>query len=433
MRILVLGAYGLIGEPVTRALVAAGHGVTGLGRTIAAAERRHRDVSWLAADIAGLLSPDDWGPLLERSRAEAIVNSAGALQSGLRDDVAAVQSAAMVALFEAAARHGVRRFVQISAGRASPDADTLFMRSKGEADVALSQSDLDWVILRPGLVLAPQAYGGTAVLRALAGFPIVLPVAYADCPLQTVSVADVADAVVRAVEGRVETRATYDLVEDAAPTVGDVVGEMRAWLGLRPAPVVAVPASLVGAVSWVADGLSWLGWRSPLRSTAVRELSAGVVGDPEPWRRQTGASLRALAVSLRDMPASLQERWFARAFVFKPIAIATLSLFWLTTGVIALADPGRAADVLISRGVGEASALAAVIGGAAVDLALGLGILWRSASAWAAAGMIAVTAIYLAAGSILAPDIWLDPLGAYVKAVPCAVLALAVLAFEGDR
>ncbi len=34
-------------------------------------------------------------------------------------------------------------------------------------------SGLDWIILRPGLVFRPTAFGGTAMLRGLAGFPLV--------------------------------------------------------------------------------------------------------------------------------------------------------------------------------------------------------------------------------------------------------------------
>ena len=66
------------------------------------------------------------------------------------------------------------------------------MRSKGDADAALCSSALDWVVLRPGLVLSPDAYGGTALLRAMAGMPWVQPIAFSGRPIQTVSVDDVA-------------------------------------------------------------------------------------------------------------------------------------------------------------------------------------------------------------------------------------------------
>ena len=433
MRILVLGGYGLIGSHVVRRLIDAGYDVAGLGRGTARAERREPSVIWIAADLGALTSAAAWAPVLARSRPVAIVNCAGALQDGARDDVSRVQSDAMRALYEAAAAAGVTRVIQISAPRADPKRDTAFMRSKGEADAALSASALDWVILRPGLVLSPEAYGGSALLRALAAVPLVQPVAFADCLVQTVSADDVADAVVQVLDGKIETRRVYDLVEDHAHSLGDILDKMRAWLGIAPAPVVYVPSRLIYAVARVADGLGWLGWRSPLRTTAISELSNGVTGDPAPWRAQSKRALSSLETTLRHMPSTVQERWYARAFLFKPVAIAALSLFWLASGVIALFDVGRAASVLTSRGGDGALASIMVIGGAIIDIMLGLAILRRTSMPWAAMGMIAVTLAYLIGGTLLAPGLWLDPLGPLVKAIPGIALALGVLALAEDR
>ncbi len=68
-----------------------------------------------------------------------------------------------------------RRIIHISAIGASTDGPTAFARTKAQADAHLASLDLDWVILRPTLVLAPAAYGGTAMLRGLAGLPWVVP------------------------------------------------------------------------------------------------------------------------------------------------------------------------------------------------------------------------------------------------------------------
>jgi hypothetical protein len=52
----------------------------------------------------------------------------------------------------------------------------------------------------------------------------------------------------------------------------------------------------------------------------------------------------------------------------------------------------------------------------------------------AAAIAMALTALaYLVAGSIVAPGLWLDPLGPFVKIIPCIVLALAAAAMLEER
>lgn len=433
MRVLVLGAYGLIGEAVARRLLADGHHVAGLGRDTVRASRRLPQIQWIAADLAGLTRAGDWLPLLEKIGAEAIVNCAGALQNGARDDVARVQSAAMRALYDAAPRTGVTRVIQISAPRADDGADTTFMRTKGEADAALAATSLDWIILRPGLVIGPQAYGGTALLRALASVPLVQPALGGMGAIQTVALTDVADAVARAVRGDIPVHATYDLVEDEAHSLDEVARAMRHWLGWSDAPGPMVPAWAVALGARIGDALGWLGWRPPLRTTAIRELQAGVTGDPGPWRAATGAPLSSLSATLAAMPSTVQERWFARSFLLKPAVIATLSAFWLITGIVTLLDPEAAARVLTLRGLPHGLATSFAVGGALVDIALGLAMLWRPAMMAAAQGMIVVTLAYLAGGTLLAPDLWADPLGPLVKAVPAMLLAVVALAWTEDR
>ena len=433
MRVLVLGAYGLIGTHILIRLRSAGHEVVGLGRDTRQASRRFPEVEWITADLSRLLTAEDWVPILVRARCRAIVNAAGALQDGARDSVANVQSRSMRVLYGLARAHGADRFVQVSATRAQPDAGTNFMRTKAEADRALAASDLDWVILRPGLVLSPEAYGGTALLRALAAMPIVVPIAFAETPVQTIAGDDVAEAVLSAIEGSVPARRIYDLVEDTPHSLRTVQRRLRAWLGLAPAREWEVPAMVVRCVALIADGLGWLGWRSPFRSTAVAELQAGIRGDGTEWRRAGGHVLKPLDATLRALPSTVQERWFARAFLLKPLAIAVLAAFWIVTGVVALAFPDQATGVLSSRGVGDWTAGAIVVGGGIVDIALGLAILVRSTTTRAALGMILVTAAYLLGASVLAPGLWLDPLGPLLKALPAVLPALLVLALDGER
>jgi len=426
MRVLVLGGYGLIGSHVVRRL-------RDTGRNVERARRRHTDVEWVRADLRHLDTSDAWSGVLTAARCQAIVNCVGVLQDGMRDDVQAVQARSIRALVAAAQAYGIVRFVQISAPRAGPEADTKFMRTKGEADAALATSGLDWAVLRPGLVLSHEAYGGTALLRALAACPLVQPLAYEDALIQTVAVDDIATAVLRCLEGRVALQRTYDLVEDDPHTLAAIVSQLRSWLGVAPAPVVVLPNVAARVVAFIADAVGWLGWRSPLRSTALREIAAGVLGDPEPWRREAGGSLASLESTLRAMPATTQERWFARFYTLKPLIIGTLSLFWLATAIITWANPAAAISVLSARGVDEGAASVLVHAGAVVDAALGLAILHRGLARSAAIAMIIVTIAYLLGATIWASDLWADPLGPLVKAIPAMVLALVALALDGDR
>jgi uncharacterized protein YbjT (DUF2867 family) len=432
-RILVLGAYGLIGGAVADRLAAAGHAVTGLGRSVAAARVARPHIGWVAQDIAACTRAEDWAPLI--AGMDVVVNCAGALQDGPRDDVRAVQETAMLALWQACAAAGTRRVVQVSAAGATGDAPTEFMRSKARADAALAGLDLDWVVLRPGLVWAPTAYGGTALLRALAAWPgrLPLPLPHAGAAVQTVSVDDVAGAACAAAEGRIPLRRAFDLVESGRHSLATVVAMLRGWSGRAPMHILPAPAWVARLAGWVCDGLGRLGWRAPLRSTAVAELARGVVGDPAPWAAATGQALAPLADTLRRQPATAQDRWFGRLWLLRPVLIGGLAVFWLVSGAIALARPEAAVAVLTARDVPALPAWTLVLGGAAVDLALGALVLLRRTMPAAAAGMIAVSAGYLLGGSILAPDLWADPLGPLVKVLPAMLPAAVLLAVAEDR
>lgn len=433
MRILVLGGYGLIGQAVVRRLLDDGHEVFALGRDTRSASRRMPKARWVEADLARFTTATPWLALLAETRVEAVVNAAGALQDGSRDDVVALQSTAMRTLYGAAAERAVWRFVQISATRAAASADTAFMRSKGEADAALMASPLEWTILRPGLVISREAFGGTALLRALAAVPLVQPLAFADRPVQTVSVDDVAAAVAAAVTGELPSRKTYDLVEDQPRSLRYVVLRLRAWLGFRTAAVVHLPEPVVRAAARVADALGRLGWRSPLRTTALTELSAGITGDPSLWRATRGRPLAALGETLAAMPATVQDRWFARIWLMKPLVIVTLALFWIASGVVGFASLDAAADMLARHGVPLPAAGSLVALGSLADLAVGLACCVRRTMPLAVKGMVALTLVYLAGASILAPELWADPLGPLVKTIPALALALVALAIWDER
>src|SRR5262245_4628625 len=148
MRVLVTGAYGLIGAAIVVRLHQDGHEVVGAGRSVAEAARRYPFIRWVTADFGRLTEPEAWQPLL--AGIDAVVNCAGALQSGPRDDLHRVHVAAPLALFAACEQFGPRRLIHISAIGADRAGPTEFAQGKGEADAALAASALDWLILRPG-------------------------------------------------------------------------------------------------------------------------------------------------------------------------------------------------------------------------------------------------------------------------------------------
>jgi hypothetical protein len=72
-------------------------------------------------------------------------------------------------------------------------------------------------------------------------------------------------------------------------------------------------------------------------------------------------------------------------------------------------------------------------GGAIVDVILGIGVAIRGSARMALIGMLMVSGLYLLLGTILAPALWLDPLGRLVKIVPILLLIMFALAVLDER
>ncbi|MBL4785310.1 MAG: NAD(P)H-binding protein, partial [Cohaesibacteraceae bacterium] len=375
MRVLVLGGYGLIGLECVRALHLAGYSVVGLARKMSKGERLFPHVSWVQGDLAKLQSSRDWQPYIQNI--DCIVNAAGVLQSGLHADPEAVQGNSIAALVDAISGSSIR-FVQISAPGAKRQSTTAFYRSKFRADKALQTSSIDWVILRPGVVFGQNAFGGSQMLRMIAAFPGIQPLVNADARIQMVGLGDLVDAVLVSVSGNIPSKTDVSICERNSRSLTEIVSMIRSWLGYAPARIqFELPVFSGFVISKFADGLGYLGWRSPLRTTATRILKEGVTADPGPWEEISGLVPRSFDRILLEQSATLQERWFARLSLMLPLVIATLSLFFVMSGVIGFVSFREAVDVLKPTPLADYLKAIFVGGGCVLDIGLGLMLMVR--------------------------------------------------------
>jgi len=432
MRVLVTGASGFIGAACLARLYHEGHALVGAGRGIDDARRRFPYAQWIEADFARLTDVQAWQPLLRNI--DAVVNCVGVLQDGARDNTRRVHVDAPCALFLACARGNVRHVIHFSAIGASTDGLSEFSRTKAQAETYLTNLDLDWVILRPALVLGVGVFGGSAMLRGLAAIPWVTPIIGEDGCIQVVSMDDVAATVAVCLRGQPPARVRWDLAHPKVHSLDEIIRALRQWLGFPPQRPVRLPSGFLRSITATADAIGWLGWRSPARSTALSQIAAGVVGNPGPWIAASGIKPKSLDDILADRAANVQDRWFARLYLIKPVAIGTLALFWIASGVIAL-GPGRAPvfEQLEKAGVGGHLAGAMLIGGASVDIVLGLLLFLHRSARGALLLMLVVALSYLVLGTTLMPQLWLDPLGPLIKVVPLLLATLFTVAVLPER
>jgi uncharacterized protein YbjT (DUF2867 family) len=166
VKTLVIGGAGGVGRRLTTLLTGSGDEVSGLHRDPAQGEAVEQagGTSVLFNLIGG--STEELAALVEGH--DAVVFSAGAHGTG-RDQTTLIDGRGLEKAVAAAVQAGVRRFVLVSvfpeAGRSQQTNEGFehYMRVKKDADVYLTGTDLDWVVVRPG-TLTDGA--GTGTVRA---------------------------------------------------------------------------------------------------------------------------------------------------------------------------------------------------------------------------------------------------------------------------
>ena len=166
MRVCVIGGAGGVGRRLTALLSGSGDEVTvvhrraeqaGVGEEAGGRSALFDLVEGSVEELAGLLGGQD-----------AVVFTAGAHGTG-REQTTLIDGRGLERSVDAAAQAGVRRFVVVSVfPEAGRDVETNagfehYMRVKKAADVHLTESDLDWLVVRPGTLTDGP---GTGKVRA---------------------------------------------------------------------------------------------------------------------------------------------------------------------------------------------------------------------------------------------------------------------------
>ncbi|WP_422030824.1 DoxX-like family protein [Roseovarius sp.] len=420
-KVLILGADGFIGRHLAFGLRAAGWQVVASARRCGRLARMGFET--LEADLAApeAATVDFWQGRLEG--VTHIVNAAGVLSAS--EGVAeAVHVRAPGAVYEAMGDDA--RGVLISAVGID-DSETGFARHRREGEaVALAHGI---VPLRAGLVLGETSYGGSSLARGLAALPVVMPVVgQGDQPFNPVHAADLTRAVAHLLVHPVE--GVQEIGGPEVVTQAEMLQALRRWLGLSAVPVLRLPVWLCRGMGRMGDAMR-LG---PISLTAVRQLEAGVLAEPSAAVRDMPEGPRGFSEFSGARPAGTQDLWHARLYLMRPVLRVVLAVLWLASGVIGLILP--AAEFLpLIEGSGVTDWLAigfARLGGVA-DLAIA-GALLRGWRPKLMAGVQAAMVLgYTVAFSVLAPVLWLLPLGGLLKNLPVLALIAVVYVLEEER
>ena len=416
-RVLILGADGFIGRHIAFHLRAQGWDVLALARR----PERLAEMGFetLKVDLTepGAADPGFWRLLL--SRVSHVVNAAGLLSASSEAGHAVhVAAPAAIALALPAGTPGVL----ISAvGIENGQTEFARWRLAGE-DVA---RDAGHTILRAGLVLADTSYGGSSLARALAALPFAMPiVGDGSQEFNPIHADDLAAQVNHCLE-HPQPGATLETGGPETVTQSGMLGAMRRWLGLKPARTFELPLATANVLGRIGDFMR-LG---PISQTSVAQLQSGILANPSPDLPQA----RGFSEFQMARPAGTQDLWHARLYLMGPGLRLVLAFMWLVSGMIGLFLPAPNFLPLLPSFLPDAFAIGLARFMGVVDLAIAAALLrgWRPRVM--AGVQAAIVAGYTFGLTLLAPALWLLPLGGLLKNLPLLGLIALPAILEDQR
>ena len=237
-RVLVLGGSGFVGRHIVARLVTTGCNV------VVPTRYRERAKHLILLPTVDVVEADIHDPLaLEQLAAGAgvAINLVGILNESRRGDFERAHVELARKLVAACRAVRVARLLHMSALNAGVKAPSRYLRTKGEAEALVADSDLAWTIFQPSVIFGRE----DSFLNMFARLERCLPVmalAHADARFQPVYVGDVADAFVHALDDDRTHRMRYPLcgpkvytLRELVAYAGELTGYDRPIASLGPA------------------------------------------------------------------------------------------------------------------------------------------------------------------------------------------------------
>ncbi len=149
---------------------------------------------------------------------------------------------------------GVKRLVHVSGIGADPSSQSLYIRKRGEGELAVRAACADAILIRPAVMFGPDDAFLTTIVRLLKRLPIYPMFGNGQMRLQPVYVEDVGQAIARILQ---REQAGPTMLEFAGPRVysyEELLRTIASAVGIKPI-LIPVPFAAWGALARLAEVL----------------------------------------------------------------------------------------------------------------------------------------------------------------------------------
>ncbi len=219
MNILITGASGFVGRNLIESLLKSNHSITGC---IHKSELPF-NIKIFKLDFTQMLKITDWLPLL--IGIDVVINCVGIISENRKHPFNVMHHLVPVALFKACEKTRVKRVIQVSALGADKSALVAFHKSKKLADDYLSNTSLEWFILRPSLLYGK---GGKSfkLFKRLSNLPFIPLVGDGQQLIQPVSIKRMVAVIEKCIEAK-QTNLILDVVGNKAISYKQWMQQLR--------------------------------------------------------------------------------------------------------------------------------------------------------------------------------------------------------------
>ena len=279
MRVLLTGATGFVGSHMLERLITDGHDVHAIAR-----EPMKLDPPPGPGRMKPVRGDVVTGKGLDEAAAgcDAAIHLVAIIMEVGGSTFEKSNYVATANVIEAAKRAGIKRFIQMSALGARADGVSAYQTTKWEAEEAVRQSGMEWVILRPSIIFGPRDGFVTQMLSVMRSAPLFRPVVgHGRYPFRPVYIGDVVECFVQSLTNPAALGQTIALVGGDELTLNDLLATLADCAGVRK-PAVHIPFPLMYANARI---LGKFMKRPPVTTDQLRMMREGSTADPEAMTR----------------------------------------------------------------------------------------------------------------------------------------------------
>ena len=196
----------------------------------------------------------------ERSVADALADAYGAVnavslyieQGQETFHSVHVESAQRVAA--QAQRAGVKRLIHVSGIGADPSSPSLYIRKRGEGELAVREAFTDAILIRPAVMFGPDDAFLTAILKLLDRLPIYPMFGNGQMRLQPVYVEDVGKATAKILQKEQTAPLMFEFGGPRVYSYEEFLRAVASAAGIKPI-LIRVPFAAWHALAWIAEML----------------------------------------------------------------------------------------------------------------------------------------------------------------------------------